>query len=59
MENSQKNAPVINDLDRQVTAIRTVREHLGVTYNNDMNKDVVKVLRHAEHIIEDYKETLQ
>lgn len=57
MEN--KNKVFIDDLTRQAEKVKSVREYLSDTYNNDMNKDVVKMLRHAEHVIEDHIETLK
>jgi hypothetical protein len=57
MEN--KNKIFIDDLTRYRDKIKEVRESLGEKYNNDMNKDVVKLLRHAEHVIEDHIETLE
>lgn len=59
MPDPNKNQAFIDDLTKEVNTIKTVRENLAAKYNNDMNKDVVKILRHAEHVIEDHIETLK
>lgn len=54
-----KNKVFIDELDGYRDKIKNVRESLSTKYNNDMNKDVVKLLRHAEHVIDDHIETLK
>lgn len=54
-----KNKVFIDELTQYRDKIKDVRESLATKYNNDMNKDVVKLLRHAEHVMTDHIETLQ
>lgn len=59
MKPDNKNQMFIDELERYKTQIKDVRETLASKYNNDMNKDVVKILRHAEHVIDDHIESMK